>query len=144
MIKRRNVYQQEQQGLHMTYDAFGNELKVGDIVTLDFIIESIKTNDSSPLPDKCNLRHINSDSYQWLREVNTSYCTKKSSKPDIKYGDSEQQYHNNSISNAYDEINKAFNKTSNAYPWVLPDDAYCPMCGEFVEDASHVCNDVND
>ena len=124
----------------MTYDTNGDELHVGDIVTLDFIIESIKSTDSSPLPDKCNLRHINSDSYQWLREVNTTYCTKKSSKPNIVFNDDCGV--NPLVIDGYAKINKAF---ANPTPEGAEDtdDDYCPNCGEFIED-NHICDDTQD
>src|ERR1019366_2280038 len=124
----------------MTYDINGDELHVGDIITLDFVIESIKSTDSSPLPDKCNLRHINSDSYQWLREVNTTYCTKKSSKPNIVFNDDCGV--NPLVIDGYAKINKAF---ANPTPEGAEDtdDDYCPNCGEFIED-NHICDDTQD
>ena len=137
----------------MTYDINGDELHVGDIITLDFVIESIKSTDSSPLPDKCNLRHINSDSYQWLREVNTSYCTKKSSKPNTVFNDDCGV--NPLVIDGYNKINtmlyhsdptpKGAEDTfvTGIYPLSIDDSQYCPNCGEFIN-ASHICDDTQD
>src|ERR1035437_10110748 len=101
-------------------DANGDTLKVGDIITLEFVVQDIHANNSSPLPDVCDLRHINSDSYQWLKGVPTIYCTKKAT---TTYNfDMSQQ-----VSDGYDNINKAINDSPMTHPlsYPLSDDHYC-------------------